>query len=135
MIVLDASVVVKALNGDETGYEQARKLVRGSVAVPEWLFVEVANVLATKTKYSIEEAEEVLGLVYDIGFRVEAVDREMLVEAVALAKGHGVAVYDMIYAVLAKRLGVKLVTADANFKQKTGFDFVELFEQKTFKVA
>ncbi len=125
MIVLDASVVIKALIEDEQGYSAARNLIRDGVVVPEWLFVEVANALATKTRYTAEEAEELLGLIYDIGFEVEKVDRKMLQRSMVLAKTHGVAVYDTIYAVLAEKLNLELITADENFIQRTGFDFVK----------
>jgi len=128
MIVLDASVVIKALIEDEQGYSAARNLIRDGVVVPEWLFVEVANALATKTRYTAEEAEELLGLIYDIGFEVEKVDRKMLQRSMVLAKTHGVAVYDMIYAILAEKLNLELITADKNFVQRTGFDFVKTLE-------
>ena len=129
MIVLDASVVIKALVEDEQGYLAARDLIRDRAVVPEWLFVEVANALATKTRYTVGEAEELLGLIYDIGFEVEKVDRKMLERSMTLAKTHDVAVYDMIYAVLAEKLNLELITADENFAKKTGFDFVKLLEE------
>jgi len=129
MIVLDASVVIKALVEDEQGYLAARDLIRDGAVVPEWLFVEVANALATKTRYTVGEAEELLGLIYDIGFEVEKVDRKMLERSMTLAKTHDVAVYDMIYAVLAEKLNLELITADENFAKKTGFDFVKLLEE------
>lgn len=126
MIVIDASVVIKALIEDEECHEDARDLIQSQVIVPEWLFVEVANAITTKTRYTPEDAKQLLGLVYEIGFEVEKVDQGMLEKAMTLAKNTNVTVYDMIYAVLAQKLGVKLVTADKNFARKTGFDFVTL---------
>ena len=124
MRVIDDSVVVKALAKDEPGHAEAGAMIKKGGRVPEWLFMEIANVLATKTKYTESEIKELLDLVYDMGFRIEEVNKKMLEEAMLLSKRCGVAVYDMVYAVLAKKLGVKLVTADKNFATKTGFDWV-----------
>lgn len=126
MRVIDASVIVKALAKDEPGHIEAEAMIKKGGRVPEWLFMEIANVLATKTKYTESETKELLDLVYDMGFGIEDVNKKMLKEAMLLSKRCGVAVYDMVYAVLAKELGVKLVTADKNFAAKTGFGWVEV---------
>lgn len=126
MIVLDASVIIKALVEDEDGHSKARELVEKGGVVPDWLFVEVGNAVATKTSFTGKEAKEMLELIYDIGFEVKKIERKWLMRAMELAKQSKVSVYDMIYAVLAQELGMNLVTADVKFAQKTKFDFVKV---------
>lgn len=129
MQIVDASVIVKLLFSEE-GSDQAKKLVlnNGNLAVPNILFVEVANSLATKAIVTTEQIQQGLEFVYELGLQVVDIDRQSLIRSAELAKQTGTAVYDMIYAVLAQNLKAELVTADRNFVQKTGFDFVKLLE-------
>lgn len=129
MKVVDASVIMKLLLSEE-GSDRALDLVRhkNTLVAPNILFVEVANTLATKASISSEQIEQGLELIYDLGLQVEDIERGLLTEAAQVAKQTGTAVYDMIYAVLAQKLGVELITADKNFAQKTGFDFVKTLE-------
>ena len=72
MIVLDASVV---LNDGEDGGERAARLkdahVDGHeiVAVPDLLFYEIGNVLATKTRLSEAAIAEAFSLLWDFSSR------------------------------------------------------------------
>ncbi|SRR3989344_5540082 len=127
MKVVDASVVTKALL-DEPGREEAKELLeRGSgLVVPDILFVEVANALATKAVVSEEGIKEGLDFVYNMNFEVKDTTREVLTEAAGMAKKKGTAVYDMIYAILARKLKGELVTADGNFIKKSGFSWVKM---------
>ncbi|HLE49951.1 MAG TPA: type II toxin-antitoxin system VapC family toxin [Patescibacteria group bacterium] len=128
MKVVDASIIVKLLI-EEDGSAVVRELVKKEeMVVPDLLFIEVANTLATKTRLSPVQVKEGLELVYELGLRVENTDKKLLVEAAAMAKQKGTAVYDMLYAVLAKRLGVELMTADRKFVSRTKFDFVKLLD-------
>ena len=129
MIVVDASVVVKFLKRDEEGYERAVKILgrasRGEkLVVPDLCFVEVANYLATKPEVSIAQVKEGLDIIYGLDLKEEKIDKDTLFQSAQMAKKKGTAVYDMVYAMLAKKLGAKLVTADKNFATKTGFDWV-----------
>ena len=126
MRVIDASVVVKLLI-EEDGSDLARELVReGGGVIPDLLFIEVANTLATKTNLAPIQVEEGLDLIYELGLRVENIDKKLLIEASIMAKQKETAVYDMLYAVLAKKLGVELVTADMKFASKAKFSFVKV---------
>ncbi len=125
MRVIDASVVMKAMFEDEPGHTKARTVVQKGGIVPEWLFMEVANVLATKTGFTNSETAQLLELVYEIGFKVERVDRKMVEEAMMLAKRYKVTVYDMVYAVTAKKLGLEMVSADLKFVRKVRLSFVK----------
>jgi len=126
MKVVDASVIVK-LFIEEAGSDAAIKLTNDEdLVVPNLLYIEVGNTLATKAQLSLSQVEEGLDLIYGLGLRVENVDRELLTAASTMAKQMGTSVYDMVYAALARRLGVELVTADKKFVSKTKFDFVKL---------
>ena len=125
--VVDASVIAKLLL-DEKGSDRVRELwrLKKRWLVPEILFVEIANTLATKPVITADQITEGLELVYDLGLEVVSTNKVSLVEAARLAKQKGTAVYDMLYAVLAKALKIELLTADENFAQKTKFDFVRV---------
>lgn len=129
MQIVDASVIVKLLFSEE-GSDRAKELILTSnnLAVPDILFVEVANSLATKAVVTTEQIQQGLEFVFQLGLQVIDIDKQSLITAAKLAKQTGTAVYDMIYAVLAQNLKTELVTADDNFVQKTGFDFVKTLE-------
>lgn len=129
MQIVDASVIVKLLF-TEAGSDRAKELIltNNNLAVPDILFVEVANSLATKTIVTSEQIQQGMEFVFQLGLQVMDIDKQSLILAAKLAKQTGTAVYDMIYAVLAQNLKVELVTADANFARKTGFDFVKVLE-------
>lgn len=126
MKVADASVILSVLMKDRLWEEAKRELEEGGVVVPDWAFVEIANTLATKSGINEKEIRDLFGLVYEMGMEIRTIDRGMLEEAMMEAKIFGVAVYDMIYAVLARKLGVDLVTVDKKFVEKVGWDFVKL---------
>lgn len=121
MIVVDASIVLKIFF-EEEGREDAIKLLEGESkkVVPELLFLEVANTLATKVNSNPEKIKQGLQHTYDLGFEIHKIDKDDLTEAAILAKKYKVAVYDAIYWHLARKLKVKLVTADKRFAEKIG---------------
>lgn len=127
MIVIDSSIVAKLVL-DEEGSDKVKSLFQGreQLVVPDILFVEIANTLATKAEATIGMVEEGIELVYGLEAAVEKVDKKLLVEAAKLAKEKGTAVYDMVYAVLARKLGAELVTADRKFVKKVGWKFVKV---------
>ena len=129
MRVIDASIIVKLLI-EENGSVAARDLVeKEDLVVPDFLFIEIANTLTTKTQLSPAQIEEGLELIYELDLRTEHTDKRLLMEAAILAKEKGTAVYDMLYAVLAKRLGTELITADIKFATKTKFSFVKILDE------
>ena len=71
MIVLDASVALKWIFGEEEGEERARLYKEGhvngkeTVAVHSLFFYEIANVLATKTKLSTKDAVDAFSLIWN----------------------------------------------------------------------
>ena len=125
MKVVDASVIIKVLLTEQDS-EKAKQLLQEKVMVPEIMFVEVANTLATKTDFPVEKIEQGLDLVYKLELKVESTTQETLIKAARLSREKGTAVYDMIYAVLAQKKKVQLITADRKFKQKVNWNFVKL---------
>lgn len=125
MKILDASVVIKVLL-TEPDSEKAKQLLQEKVMVSDIIFVEIANTLATKTDFPAEKIKQGLELVYKLDLKVESTTQETLVKAASLSREKGTAVYDMIYAVLAQKKKVSLVTADRKFKQKVNWNFVKL---------
>jgi|SRR3989344_757352 len=125
MKVVDASVIIKVLLTEQDS-EKAKQLLQEKAMVPDMMFVEVANTLATKTNFPVEKIEQGLSLVYELGLKVEDTTQEILIKAARLSKEKGTAVYDMIYAVLAQKKKTQLITADKKFKQKVNWNFVKL---------
>lgn len=131
MIVADASIIVKWINVNEENndkaaliYQEHRKEVE-RVIVPHLLFYEIANYLATKTRTSKRYIKEGLQLLYEASLIIYNESEEDLIETALLAKKCKTSVYDMLYAVIAKRKKLLLVTADEQFVKKTKFPFVK----------
>jgi len=70
MIVADASIVIKWISPLEQNHEKAMFLyqkhlkIEEEILVPELLFIEVANYLATKTATNEKDIEEGLRFLY-----------------------------------------------------------------------
>lgn len=127
MIVLDSSVVAKAFLDEKETKEVLELLAdRQEKVVPDWMYVEIANVLATKSVITSGGMKEGLELLYGLDFVIERVSKDLLTEAAVLAKEIGVSVYDMMYALLAKKLGGKLITADKKFAKKVGWELIQV---------
>lgn len=130
-MITDASVVVKWLNSNELDAEKAlilyKKHIEGKnpISVPQFLFIEIANYLATNTKTSEVNIKKSLNFLYESNLIICPVAQDLLVEAAILAKKYKTSVYDMIYAVLASKNNDKLITADNKFARKVNLPFVQ----------
>ena len=131
MIVTDASVVFKWVKTQEPYYDKALKLLRShlkereKIIVPHLLFIEIANALATKTKNTKETIRKDLNYIFKANLEVYIPDNKDILNTANLAKEYKTSAYDMLYAVVAKKHKTKLITADANFINKTKFKFVK----------
>jgi predicted nucleic acid-binding protein len=118
MIVLDASVALKWIFGDEEGGEKARLHKEGhmtgeeTVAVHSLFFYEIANVLATKTRLSTKDAAEAFSLVWNFDLEVFSFGLDEFLEGIILSRQYGITLYDAAYIVLAKKMGCPFITAD-----------------------
>lgn len=123
MIVLDASVVIKWFQNEG---DSARALVfeekhiRGeeAVAVPDLLFYEVTNVFSFQKHMTPQAAEAALELLAKMEIQVFMFSSQEFKEVFRFSREYGVSAYDAVYAVLAKRLGCRFITADKKLYQK-----------------
>ena len=114
-VVIDASVALKWVI-EEDGTAAAMELLQGSVLqAPDFLLLEVANVLWSKARRDALTRAEA-----DAGYEaITAVPifltplAELVTPARTLAFGLDLTAYDAVYAALAQRLGCVLATADA----------------------
>ena len=117
-MIVDASVVVKWLNNNELDSDKAFLLYKKhiekkkQISVPQLLFVEIANYLATSTHTSEANIRKSLNFLYESNLIIYPITQDSLIEAAMLAKKHKTSVYDMIYAVLAQKNKTTLITAD-----------------------
>jgi len=125
MIVLDASVALKWIFGEEEEGEKARLYKEGhvsgkeAVAVHSLFFYEIANVLATKTRLSTKDAAEAFSLIWNFDLEVFSLGLDEFLEGIVLSRQYGITLYDAAYVVLARRLGCAFVTADRGIYKKT----------------
>ena len=118
--VFDASVVVKWFLDDPLAEaaRDARLALRPAVA-PDLMVIEVANALrryVVQGELQAAAAEENLSVIKDV---VELFDHAPLLdEAFSLACRFNHSMTDCLYAVLARRLNLPLVTADAKLARK-----------------
>ena len=132
MIVVDASIANKLILPLEEGHEAVRELfkrhIKGEekIVVPNLLFIEVANTLATKT--TIPESKISLSLNYLYSLKLEVYDFKSkdVIKAAELSKKLKTSVYDMLYAVLAEEKGCDLITADEKFVRQVNLSYVNL---------
>lgn len=130
-MIIDASVVVKWLNKNELDSDKAFLLYkehiegRNQISVPQLLFMEIANYLATNTHTSEANIKKSLNFLYESNLIICTVTEDLLIEAAVLAKKYKTSVYDMIYAVLAQKNNTTLITADSKFANKVNFPFVQ----------
>jgi predicted nucleic acid-binding protein len=124
MIVLDASVVLKWILGDEEKGEKA-KLYRDShvsgeeiVAVHDLFFYEIANVLTTKTKLSTGDIVEAFSLIWNFDFDIFNFGLEEFLAGITLSRRYRITLYDAAYISLAKRLKCPFVTADKRLYER-----------------
>lgn len=131
MIVIDASVAIKLIIPGEEGGATARKLLdshlkkEDEIIVPSFLFIEVANVLATKTSSIDSDIKRGISALYRSDFLIFELTEPDLIKASLLAKQYETSVYDMLYAIIAKNKKIKLITADEKFVEKVGFSYVK----------
>ncbi|GAB4484717.1 MAG: type II toxin-antitoxin system VapC family toxin [Thermodesulfovibrionales bacterium] len=124
MIVLDASVVLKWLFEDEDGVLRAARLKDGhvsgeeTVAVPDLLFYEIGNVLATKTRISDEDIAEAFSLLWDFSLERFDFGLEDYLGALDLSRRYRITLYDAAYVELSRRLKTRFVTADRKLYEK-----------------
>lgn len=131
MIIVDASIAFKWVQEDEVGRDKALNLLRKHAAnlqkilVPPLFYLEVANAFVTKSTTTSESVREALKFIFDSNLNNYEPTQKDIFKAADLSKKYKTSVYDMLYAVVAKKHKAILYTADANFIKKTKFKFVK----------
>lgn len=133
MIVLDASVVLKWIFGDEDREEKARLFRenhisgKDAIAVHNLFFYEIANVLSTKTRLSYKDASDAFSLIWDLDFDVFGFGQDEYLGSIHLSKRYGITLYDASYIELAQGLKCRFITADRKLHEKVkGISGIEL---------
>lgn len=136
MIVVDASVAIKWIR-EEKDRDKAIILhkdhleKREEIIVPQLLYYEVANTLATKFSLTNKIIKRGLDFIFGTTLVIYLVDREDILQASSLASEYKSSFYDMLYAVVAKKHKTILVTADERFVRVTKFSYVKLLGDYT----
>jgi predicted nucleic acid-binding protein len=118
-LVLDASAAVRLVmraDGADTLLEPisaaavvtAPSLYASEVANALWKYVKAGSL---EVETALERYEEAINLIDDF-----APDRELTTEALTEAVRYGHPVYDLLYAVLARRTGCVVLTMDKRLK-------------------
>lgn len=114
MVVVDASAALKWIL-DEDGQEAALGLLDEDVLhAPDFLLVEVANVLWSKVRRRIldrPQADAAYEAIASVPIAYTSI-AELALPARTLAHALDLSVYDALYAALAQRLRCALATAD-----------------------
>src|SRR4051794_16900924 len=121
-VVLDASALVRLLDPETESVVSAHLKDVSMVLAPDLIIAEVTSALwkyVTHDKLSAADAADKLD------FAVSFVDRyyslkELAQEALREAAIHRHAVYDLYYAVLARREGAAILTFDGRLKELCG---------------
>jgi predicted nucleic acid-binding protein len=115
--VVDASVAIKWVIEEEHSTQARDLVVNESLAAPDLVFIECANVLRTK----VRKGELLASLARDALARIEATPIRALSARPHAVAAHVIAVelessaYDALYLAVALAERARLVTADARF--------------------
>ena len=119
--VLDASVGIKLFIDEEFSDKVQRLFAKlaedpqAEIHVPDLFYVECANILLKYTRRFNRPLEDSLADLRDLNqlaLKVTSTS-ELIEDALALATEMNLTAYDACYAVLAQKLELPLVTADA----------------------
>lgn len=115
LYVVDASVAAKWFLEEDFSAEAARLLHPAHyLHAPEFLYLELDHVLCKRIRrgeLTAEEAEEIRAMLSF--FPVQSHPTSLLQDpAFALASSIGRGIYDCLYLILARFLGIRMVTAD-----------------------
>ncbi len=135
MIVIDASVGIKWVKAEEDYQEQAKYIYTRHVeeieriVVPNLFFIEIANSFSTKSSTQPRIIQKDLSFVFKSKLGIYEPTSDDILQSALDAKKFNTSVYDMLYAVVAKKNNTILITADERFVRKTKFPFVKLLSE------
>jgi predicted nucleic acid-binding protein len=114
-IVLDASAAANIVMRTDTATKLIDKLEKAALIIaPELFHSEIANTMwkyvrigALNTSAAIDRYQEAIGLIDTF-----AADKTLITEALSSASRYNHPVYDLLYAVLARRYGCSILSMD-----------------------
>ncbi|MBI2029934.1 type II toxin-antitoxin system VapC family toxin [Candidatus Gottesmanbacteria bacterium] len=130
-MIIDASVGIKLIKKNEEYRQQSLIVLRNhfsgrqKIIIPSLFYIEVSNYLVTNSHSTLLTIKKHLEFFYESRLICYESSREDIFETLNLAKKYNTTVYDMLYAVVAKKHKTFLITADDKFIQKTKFSFVK----------
>jgi predicted nucleic acid-binding protein len=121
--VVDASIILKWVLGDDREADQSRALDllaawgdgTAEIAAPSLWQYEVGKFLGRQLG---EEAMEKMGSLLKLGIRAVNLDENMIRRCFGWTKETGVTFYDASYLAVALEIGATLITADQRFARK-----------------
>lgn len=121
--VLDASVLA-ALYVDDPATEQSEAALRrvegAELHAPDFVVLEVANVLWKRVRRGELHAEDAMTAIADLSaasIRFHPIG-SLVAQSLALALAHGFTAYDATYVALATRVGGIVMTNDGGMRQR-----------------
>lgn len=140
MIIIDASIAGKFILHEEQ-YLEVRGIFEKhlqkteEILVPDLIFYEITNALATKSAIHINKVIKSINQLYKYDLNIYHPTKMDMNKAARFAKKYSVSVYDAIYAVLAKEKRCNLITADEKFVNQVKLSFVKFYlgSSKEFK--
>lgn len=131
MVVVDASVAYKWLSPDEQDYRHALDILaahltkQNPIIVPDLILYELANAWSTKTKLAPKNITDNIQELQRYTLEIINIDFNLIADAVEFSREYKISVYDACYAILAKKNGCDLVTADDKFIKKVNLPFIK----------
>jgi predicted nucleic acid-binding protein len=121
--VLDASVLA-ALYVDDPATEQSEtaleQIERDELHAPDFVLLEVANVLWKRVRREELHAEDAMAAIADLSaasIQFHPISG-LVAQSLALALSHGFTAYDATYVALATRVGGIVMTNDGGMRQR-----------------
>lgn len=132
--VIDASVVLAWLLPDEKSATAERLIGRTTqerVCAPALLMLEVGNALLQaerRSRIAAADRNELIGAFTALPIALEPISADSLIRAGALAKKHGLSLYDGCYLELAAARACALATFDRGLAQAASRAGIALVE-------
>lgn len=137
--VIDTSVAVKWFSGDrELRVKLAEELLKKHTAgvieivLPEFLFLEFANVFLTAKKWTWKNIESAVAKLKKLDIRIVRTDTETVILAAKLAAKYGLSVYDGVYLATAEKINGVVVSDNVKHHGKVKDGSVIMLEDLDF---
>lgn len=131
MVVVDASVAYKWLSAEEEYHTLSLDILnthltkKNTILVPDLILYELSNAWSTKSRLTSGEVEDNVKIIEKYSLEIVHINFSLLLAMVQFSKKYSVTIYDACYAVLAKKRGCHLITADEKFAEKLNLSYVK----------